>query len=140
MDEFTHRLHHPQLGYRLLTWAVAGLMLFHGVAKVLHGVGPIAGMLGALGLPGVLAYGSLLGEVVAPLFVLSGYFVAPAALVMAGNMVVAVLLAHLPQLLSLNPNTGGYALELQAFFLLGSIAIALLAPKRGNVLTSTSTG
>jgi len=137
MDDLLDRLHHPQLGYRLLAWTVAVLMLFHGVAKVLNGVGGIAGMLGGAGLPGFLAYGSLIGEFVAPLLVLTGFFVAPAALVMAVNMVVALALAHLPQLFTLNPKTGGYALELQVFFLLGSVAVALLAPKRGQVLTAT---
>jgi len=61
----------------------------------------------------------------------------PGALLMAINMVVAVAMAHVPQLLTINTRTGGYALELQAFFLLGSIAIALLAPRRGDVLTSS---
>jgi len=137
MNAFFDRLHHPQIGYRLLTWTVAGLMLFHGVSKLMGGVGGIPGMLSGIGVPGFLGYAVYLGEVVGPLLVLSGYFVVPGALLMAINMVVAVALAHVPQLLTINSKTGGYALELQAFFFLGSIAIALLAPRRGNVLTST---
>jgi putative oxidoreductase len=137
MNDFLDRLHHPQLGYRLLAWTVAGLMLFHGVSKLINGVGGIPGMISGLSLPGFLGYAVYLGEVIAPLFVLSGFFVAPAALVMAINMVVAVSLAHVPQLLTLNAKSGGYALELQAFFFLGSIAVALLAPRRGHVLAST---
>jgi len=121
-------LYRPQLGYRLLAWSVAGLLLFHGVAKLMHGLTPIEGMLSAAGLPGVIAYGVVLGEVIAPLLVLTGFLVAPAALVMAGNMVVAVALAHGPQLLTLNPKTGAYALELQALYFFGSLAIAFLAP------------
>jgi putative oxidoreductase len=137
MNELFDRLHHPQLGYRLLACTVAILMLFHGVSKLMNGVGGIAGMLNGIGLPGFLAYGAYIGEVVAPLLVLAGFFVAPAALVMAINMVVAIALAHGHQLFSINEKTGGYTLELQAFFLLGSIAIALLAPRRGHVLSST---
>ncbi|HET7527865.1 MAG TPA: DoxX family protein, partial [Burkholderiaceae bacterium] len=113
------------------------LMLFHGASKLMNGIGGLPGMVSALGVPGFLAYAVYLGEVVAPLFVLSGFFVAPAALVMAINMIVAVSLAHVPQLFTLNARTGGYALELQAFFFFGSIAIALLAPRRGHVLSST---
>jgi len=137
MNEFLARLHHPQLGYRLFAITVSVLMLFHGVSKLINGVGGIPGMIGAHGLPEFLGYAVYLGEVVAPLFVLSGFFVAPAALVMAISMVVAVTLAHVPQIFTLNTRTGGYALELQAFYLLGSIAIALLAPRRGHVLSST---
>lgn len=128
-------LHNPHLGYRLLAWTVAGLMLFHGVAKLMHGVDGIAGMLTAMGLPGFLAYGVYIGEVIAPALVLSGFFVAPAALVMAVNMLVAVALAHASQVLTVNAKTGGYALELQLLFFVGSLVIAMLAPGRGYVLT-----
>lgn len=115
-----------RIGVLLLRWTVAGLLLFHGVAKLRHGVDGIASMLSDLGLPGWTAYGVLVGEVVAPLLVLAGVFVGPAAVVMAVNMVVAVALAHPQQLFSLG-RSGGYALELQAFYFLGSLAIALLA-------------
>lgn len=129
------RLFHPQAGYRLLSWTVAGLMLFHGVHKLLHGgVDRIAEMLVASGLPGFIAYGVLIGEAAAPALVLAGFFVGPAAVVMAVNMLFAIGLAHGPQLLTLNDKTGGYALELQAFFLLGSLATALMAPRRGYKL------
>ncbi|MGE5339095.1 MAG: DoxX family protein [Gemmatimonadota bacterium] len=116
-------------GILLLRWTVAGLMLFHGVAKLLHGIDGIASMVASLGLPGWVAYGVLIGEVIAPLMVIVGLFVVPAALVMAFNMVVAVGLAHSEQLFTLG-GSGGYALELQAFYFFGSLAIALLANRR----------
>ena len=131
LDGLLHALHHPRAGYHLLRWTVAGLMLFHGLSKLIGGgTGWISGMLASHGLPAWIAYGVYLGEAVAPILVLAGIFVAPAALVMAVNMVVALSLVHGKQLFSLDPNTGGYALELQAFFLFGSIAIALMAPLR----------
>jgi putative oxidoreductase len=40
-------------------------MLFHGLHKLFGGVG-ISGMLVEKGLPGFIAYGVLIGEVVAP--------------------------------------------------------------------------
>jgi hypothetical protein len=46
--------------------------------------------------------------------------------VIAINMLVAVALAHPAQLLSLG-RSGGYALELQAFFFLSAVAVAWLA-------------
>jgi len=131
-------VHRPQLGFRLLSAVVAGLFLLHGLAKVQHGLGWVEDALPTFGLPGFLAYGAYLGEVVAPLLVISGFFVAPAALVMAANMVMAIALAHGAQLFSLNPQTGGYALELQALYLAGSLAIAFMAPGRGYKLTGAT--
>ena len=112
-------------GIVLLRWTVAGLMLLHGVSKLRAGVGGIEAMLSNAGLPGWFAYGVFVGEVVAPLLVMAGILVRPAALVMALNMVVAIALVHRDELFVLG-KTGGYALELQALFLLGSIAIALI--------------
>jgi putative oxidoreductase len=116
-------------GVLLLRFTVAGLMLFHGVAKLIGGVGPIERMLSARGYPGWLAFGVFIGEVVAPLLVILGIQVRVAALIMAVNMVVAIALAHPSEVLAIGKQ-GGYALELQAFFLLNSIAVALLAGRR----------
>ncbi len=113
-------------GVLLLRFTVAGLMLFHGIAKLRNGLDPIESLLAGAGLPTWFAYGAHIGETIAPLMVLVGVLVRPAALVMAFNMLVAVALAHSSQLFTLGPS-GGYGLELQAFFLLGAIAIALLA-------------
>lgn len=112
-------------GVLLLRLTVAGLMLFHGVAKLRHGLAPIESMLAAAGLPPWIAYGVIVGEVIAPILILAGVLVRPAALVIAVNMVVAVALAHPSQLFTIG-RTGGYGLELQAFYLFGALAIAML--------------
>lgn len=127
MQTLLNVLYHPRLGFIVLRFAVAGLMLFHGVAKLMKGVGGIEGMVVGHGLPGWVAYGVFIGELVAPLLVLIGVLVGPAALVMAVNMAVAVYLAHTSQLLTLG-ESGGWALELQGLFFFGSLAIALMAP------------
>ena len=121
-------MHRPEAGFFILRWLVAGLMLFHGVSKLLHGLDAIELRLAGFGLPAFIAYGALLGEVVAPLLVLANRLVAPAALVMAFNMVVAVALTHTSQFLMLS-KSGGWALELQAFYFFGSLVIALMAPR-----------
>ena len=59
-------LTHEDFGKLLLRLAVGGLMLFHGMHKLIGGVDGISGMLVAKGLPGFIAYGVLIGEVVAP--------------------------------------------------------------------------
>lgn len=129
MKKVLSSLHQPEAGFLVLRVVFAGLMLMHGVAKLLHGVAPIEGMLAAKGLPSFFAYGVLVGEVLAPVLVLANVLVAPAALVMAFNMVVAIALAHAGDVFSLGKN-GGWALELQGLYLFGTLSIALMAPAR----------
>jgi putative oxidoreductase len=116
-------------GKLLLRLVVGGLMLLHGIAKLTNGVDGIEGMLEKHGLPAVLAYGAYVGEVVAPLFVMIGLFTRPAALAMAVNMLFAIGLAHANDIFKLGPQ-GGWALELQGFYLFGALAIALLGAGR----------
>lgn len=118
--------HHPHAGAVLLRTVLALLILLHGWAKVQGGVGWIEGMIVKAGLPGVLAYAVYLGEVVAPLLLLVGVCVVPAALVVAINMVVALLLVHQAQFFSIG-KSGGWELELQAMYLVGAIVVALTA-------------
>jgi putative oxidoreductase len=129
MNKFVSAFYRPEAGFLLLRWAVAGLILLHGISKLIHGLGPIEGMLASAGLPAFIAYGVLVGEVVAPLLVLANIMVVPAALVMAFNMVVAVALAHTSQFSTLG-KSGGWALELEGLYFFGSLAIALMAPPK----------
>ena len=96
-----------------------------GALAQMHGLGPIESMLAGAGLPQWFAYGVIVGEVIAPILILAGVLVRPAALVIALNMVVAVALAHPAQLFTIG-RTGGYGLELQAFYFFGALAIAML--------------
>jgi len=116
------------LGKLLLRLMLGGLLIFHGVAKLISGPAAIKGMVAAAGFPAELGYLVYVGEVVAPLLLIVGVLTRPAALVIAINMVVAVLLAHTRLLFTLNPDSGAWALELQAFFLFSALAIALLGP------------
>lgn len=116
----------------LLRITLGVLMLLHGVGKLEGGIAAVVGMVAKTGLPGALAYTVYLGEVVAPLLLLVGLWTRPAALVVAINMVVAVLLVHTGQLATLTPN-GGWALELQAFYLAAALAIAGLGAGRYSV-------
>ena len=124
-----NRIGTDDAGKLLLRTTLAILLLFHGAAKIAGGVGFIAGMLAKAGLPAALGYLVYVGEVIAPLMILVGVFTRPAALVVAVNMVVAVVLVHTGELFSRN-NTGGWALELQGMFLAGALAVALLGAGR----------
>lgn len=117
-------------GRLVLRLTIAGLLLVHGVSKLGAGVGWISDMLTGMGLPGFLAYGAYVGEIVAPLLVLAGFLTRPAALVMAFHMATAVLLARRDAIFSINPQSGGLAIELELLFLLGAVAIALLGSGR----------
>jgi putative oxidoreductase len=113
----------------VLRVVLGALILLHGIAKLKNGLGPIEGMLAAHGLPAFLAYGSLIGEVVAPLMVLAGFHARIGAAVIAINMLFAFGLAHMAQLGRLNEQ-GGWAMELQGMFLFAALAILLLGPGR----------
>jgi putative oxidoreductase len=119
-------------GKLLLRVVLAVLLLFHGVSKLMGGIGFITGMLEKAGLPGVFGYAVYIGEVVAPLMILFGIYTRAAALVVAINMIVALLLVHTSQFFTLNEQ-GGWALELQGMYLGGAIAVALLGAGRYSV-------
>jgi putative oxidoreductase len=119
---------------RLILRLVLGLcILLHGIAKIRHGVGGIEQMLVAHGLPAQLAWGALVGEVLAPLMVLVGWHARIGAALIAVNMLFAIFLAHRGELVAINAQTGGWAIELQAMFLFTAIALALLGPGRFSV-------
>lgn len=133
MNALNNLFNQPRFGVLLLRWTLAILMIFHGWAKVTGGVSGIEGMLAGKGLPGVLAYGVYIGELVAPLMLLAGVWVVPAALIIAINMAVAVGLAHMGHWFDIT-NTGGWRLELQAFFFVTALVVAFtnrLGPNKG---------
>jgi putative oxidoreductase len=95
----------------------------------LGGIGFITGMLAKAGLPAAFGYLVYVGEVLAPLLILIGLYTRAAALVVAINMVVALLLVHTSQFFSLS-DTGGWALELQGMYLGAALVIALIGAGR----------
>jgi putative oxidoreductase len=120
------------LGRLLLRLGLGCLILFHGYAKLKGGIDPITQLVTAMGLPGFVAYGVYVGEVVAPLLVIVGWYARIGASLIAINMVFAFALAHRPDLLKLAAS-GGYALELQALYLIVAIALALMGPGRYSI-------
>lgn len=120
-------LRNDAVGKLVLRLTVGGLMLFHGVAKILHpgSLEFISGSLANAGLPSALAYGVYIGEVLAPLMIIAGFQTRIGGLIVVVNMLFAILLVHMGDLFSLTQH-GGWAIELQAFYLLGGLAVALL--------------
>jgi putative oxidoreductase len=120
------------LGKLILRATLAILILFHGIAKILGGVGFISGLVAKAGMPPALAYLVYVGEVIAPLLVLFGVWTRPGALVIACNMITAVALVHTADLFTIT-KTGGWALELQGMFLAAALAVALLGAGRYSI-------
>ena len=105
------------------------LVLLHGIAKLKTGVGDMAPMLGGAGLPAWVAYGVYVGEVLGPIMVILGLFARTGAFFIFVNMIFAVVLVHLGDVMTLGKE-GGWALELQGMFLFTALALLFMSPGR----------
>jgi putative oxidoreductase len=117
------------IGKLILRIMLGGLMLFHGVYKVQHGIDFIKGLVVAQGLPEVLAYGVYVGEMIAPVLLILGWRSRIWAGVIAVNMLVVIYLTQLGAFLKLGAH-GAWAVELQMFYLLSALAIVCLGSGR----------
>ncbi|MNK76090.1 hypothetical protein D3C87_956510 [compost metagenome] len=104
------------LGLLLLRISTGGLMLFHGVSKLIHGISFLVDNMGAFG------YAVYIGEVLAPIAILLGFRTRIAAVLLAITCVVAVATAHAQEIFSISEH-GGYALELLMLYLFGALAL-----------------
>ncbi|MDQ6531393.1 MULTISPECIES: DoxX family protein [Flavobacterium] len=104
------------LGLLLLRLSTGGLMLFHGVSKLIHGISFLVENMGAFG------YAVYIGEVLAPIAILLGFRTRIAAVLLAITCVVAVATAHAQEVFSISEH-GGYALELLMLYFLGALAL-----------------
>lgn len=95
-----------------------------------HGVEWIRGPLGELGLPGFLAYGTYVAEVLGPMLLFVGWKARLAALAIAFDMVMALVLVLRPRLFTINQGGGGWGVELEAMILLVAISVFLLGSGR----------
>lgn len=116
-----------EFGKLLLRLGVGSLMLFHGYSKLMNpgSLDWIGGILAGNGLPSALAYGVYVGEVLAPLMIMVGLYARLGGWLIVVNMLFALGLAHSGELLSVGEH-GGWALELQGFYLLGGLVVAML--------------
>lgn len=130
---FTRAVDHHNFGKLLLRLTFGILVLFHGVAKMENGVGWIAQMLQADGLPGFIAYGAYIGEVIAPVLIILGIFTRPAALVLAFNILVAVFLVVGGKFFTVT-EVGAWGLEGEALYFFGGLVIMFLGSGRYSVM------
>lgn len=122
------------LGKLILRVSVGGLLLLHGAHKLLTGIQKIKEMVVAHNMPEALAYGVYLGEIVGPAMMVLGLFARIGAGLVAINMATAVALAGMGHIAMLNPDSGGYALELEALYLFGGLSVMMLGAGRFSVM------
>ena len=120
-------------GKFVLRVALGVIVLLHGIAKLKGGVGPIEGLVTGHGLPAWVAYGAYAGEVIGPLMLIAGFYARLGAALVAVNMLFAIALVHRAELFALNPQSGGWALELQGLMLFGAIAVMLIGPGKPGI-------
>lgn len=120
-------LKNDDLAKLVLRLGVGILLFFHGVSKIGSAgtLGFIKAQLMAAGLPTVLVYGVFIGEVVAPILLVLGFYSRIGGLLVVINMLFVIGLVHMGELLSLSAH-GGWQLELQGLFLVGGLAILFL--------------
>lgn len=117
------------VGKLVLRLVTGGLMLFHGIEKLAHGLDHVRGDLAAAGLPSALAHGVYIGEIVAPICIIAGLWTRAWAIVYAASIAFAVAIVHGRDFARLAP-TGAWAAELWIFYIVCPIVIALLGPGR----------
>ena len=120
-------------GKFVLRVALGVIVLLHGIAKLKGGVGFIEGLVTGHGLPAWVAYGAYAGEVLGPLMLIAGFYARLGAALVAVNMLFAIALVHRAELFALNPQSGGWALELQGLMLFGAIAVMLIGPGKPGI-------
>ena len=120
-------------GKFLLRVVLGVVVLLHGIAKLKGGIAPITGMVTGHGLPAWVAYGVYAGEVLGPILMIVGFYARLGAALVAANMLFALFLVHRADLFALNPQSGGWAVELQALMLFGAIAVMLIGPGKPGI-------
>lgn len=110
----------------ILRLTVGGLMLFHGIDKLLNlqTLTFIKSQLTDFGLHQIFAYGVYVGEIVAPILIILGIYCRFGGFLIFVNMLFAIVLVHAHQFLDLTEH-GGWRLELQAFYLIGGLLILM---------------
>lgn len=120
------------IGKLLLRLLVGVLLLFHGYAKLRHGVGSIEGLFSKHGIPSILAYSVFIGEILAPIMLIIGYRVRIAGFLIMVTMFVAATTAHLKDLISITGH-GALTLESIYFYTFCSLAICFMGAGRFSI-------
>jgi putative oxidoreductase len=83
------------LGLLLLRCALALIFIWHGYQKYTSGISGVKNYMSGMGLPAYFAYIAIGLEIGGGVLLLAGLATRPVALLLAGEMVVAILKAHM---------------------------------------------
>jgi putative oxidoreductase len=124
-------LQNDNIAKLLLRVALGVLILFHGVHKLIYGIGGVEGMLSSAGLPTFLAYGVYVGELIVPIFIILGLYARVASLFLALNMLSAIYLAY-DFSISIG-KFGGLVIETPLLYLVMSLLVFFLGSGKYSV-------
>jgi putative oxidoreductase len=125
-------MHNQDLAKLLLRITCGGVLLFHGIHKVFVEVDHIKVILKNAGLPESLAYGNIVGEFLAPIFVLIGLKTRIAALIIAFNMLMSIVIAHPDIAFSIN-EYGGWMIETNVLYMMTAVVVFFAGAGRYSV-------
>ncbi len=130
------KFRNKETGLLIQRISIGILILFHGVANLTSGYSFIKSLLNSISIPESGAYAVFLGEIIAPILIIIGWRARLASLVLAFNMLIAILIAHSADIFTLN-QFGGWGIELQGLYLFGAVVIFFLGAGKYAV-SSTS--
>ncbi|CAD7287033.1 hypothetical protein LMG7974_00208 [Campylobacter majalis] len=110
------------LSLLLIRLGLGIMLLMHGIAKIINGVGGVKGMLASKGLPEFIAYFAYLGEVIAPIMLIIGLYTRMACVFVLGTCFTIVFVAYYPSLFALT-NHGGFRAEIVYLYIFMALAI-----------------
>ncbi len=116
------------IGILILRVTLGGLLLFHGIHKVLHGVEDQLQLLASNGIPGTLIYFVYISEVVAPVLIILGLFTRISTLTIILTMITVIYVLPFP-ILALAEH-GEWVIELPMLYLLLSTALFFIGAGR----------
>ncbi|WP_299158280.1 DoxX family protein [uncultured Tenacibaculum sp.] len=130
------KIQNKEIGLLIQRITIGFLILFHGIANMNSNYSFIKSLLSGLGLPEIIAYAVFIGEIIAPILIIIGYRARLASLILAFNMLFAILMAHTSEVFSIN-KYGGWAIELQALYLFGAITILFIGAGKYAIATNS---
>ncbi|MDX1395973.1 MAG: DoxX family protein [Gemmatimonadota bacterium] len=119
----------PGLGLAILRVVIGVIFVAHGWTKLFGGMEGTIGFFGSLGIPAptLAAWFVALLETGGGALLIVGLMVTPIALLLAVQMVVAIVLVHIPNgFFVIGPGTGGYSFSL--LVAAGLVALVLAGP------------
>lgn len=116
----------------ILRLTVGIMILFHGVEKIINGINSVKYLVVNTGLPEFFAYGVYIGEILMPILIILGVYARVASLILAFNMLAAIVLAYGSSLFVLGKH-GAPSFELPFLYFIMSMLIFLLGTGKYSV-------